>query len=69
MANEQEKQAAARAGLRFIEDGQIVGLGSGSTTTYFIRFLAERVKAGLKIHGIPTSVPRAISPQARAFHG
>jgi ribose 5-phosphate isomerase A len=56
MANEQEKQAAARASLRFIEDGQIVGMGSGSTATYFIRFLGERVKAGLKIHGIPTSV-------------
>jgi ribose 5-phosphate isomerase A len=56
MANEQEKQAAARASLRFIEDGQIVGMGSGSTATYFIRFLGDRVKAGLKIHGIPTSV-------------
>lgn len=55
MANEQEKQAAARASLRFIEDRQVVGLGSGSTATYFIRFLGERVKAGLKIRGIPTS--------------
>ena len=56
MSNEQEKQAAARASLRFIEDGQIVGLGSGSTATWFIRFLGERVKAGLKIRGLPTSV-------------
>jgi ribose 5-phosphate isomerase A len=55
MANDQEKQAAAEASLRFIEDGQIVGMGSGSTATYFIRFLGERVKAGLKIRGIPTS--------------
>jgi ribose 5-phosphate isomerase A len=56
MANEQEKQAAALASLRFIEDGQIVGLGSGSTATYFIHLLGERVKAGLKIRGIPSSV-------------
>jgi len=56
MSNDQEKQAAARASLRFIEDGQIVGLGSGSTATWFIRFLGERVKAGLKIRGIPSSL-------------
>jgi ribose 5-phosphate isomerase A len=51
-----EKQAVARASLRFIEDGQVVGLGSGSTATYFIQFLGEKVKAGLKIRGVPTSV-------------
>ena len=56
MDNELEKQDAARAGLNFVEDGQVVGLGSGSTAAYFIRFLAERVKAGLKIRGVPTSV-------------
>jgi ribose 5-phosphate isomerase A len=51
-----EKQAAARAGLKFVQEGDIVGLGSGSTAAYFVRFLAERVSAGLKIRGIPTSV-------------
>jgi ribose 5-phosphate isomerase A len=56
MANDQEKEAAARASLRFVQDGQIVGLGTGSTATYAVRFLGERVKAGLKIRGIPTSV-------------
>jgi len=53
---DREKQAAARASLNFIKDGDIVGLGSGSTATYAIRFLAERVRDGLKIRGIPTSV-------------
>jgi ribose 5-phosphate isomerase A len=52
----QEKEAAARASLRFVHDGQIVGLGTGSTAAYAVRFLAERVRAGLKIRGIPTSV-------------
>lgn len=55
MAHDQEKQAAARASLRFVQDGQIVGLGSGSTAAYAVRFLAERVQAGLKIRAIPTS--------------
>jgi len=56
MANEQEKEAAARASLRFVRDGDIVGLGTGSTAAYAVRFLGERVRAGLKIRGIPTSV-------------
>jgi ribose 5-phosphate isomerase A len=56
MANEIEKEEAARAGLRYVRDGQIVGLGSGSTATIAIRLLAERVKEGLKIRGIPTSI-------------
>ena len=55
MANDQEKEAAARASLRFIKDGQIVGLGTGSTAAYFIDLLGEQVKRGLKIRGIPSS--------------
>jgi ribose 5-phosphate isomerase A len=51
-----EKQAAARASLRFVRDGNIVGLGTGSTAAYVVRFLGEQVRAGLKIRGIPTSV-------------
>jgi len=55
MANDQEKEAAARASLRFVKDGQIVGLGSGSTAAHFIQLLGEQVKNGLRIRGIPTS--------------
>jgi len=54
--NDLEKEAAARASLRFVRDGNIVGLGTGSTAAYAVRFLGERVQAGLKIRGIPTSV-------------
>jgi len=56
MANEQEKEAAARASLRFIKDGDVVGLGTGSTAKYFIQLLGEQVKNGLRIRGIPSSV-------------
>ena len=55
MTVDAEKQAAAQASMRFVQDGNIVGLGSGSTAAYAVRFLAERVRAGLKIQGIPTS--------------
>jgi ribose 5-phosphate isomerase A len=56
MADNLEKEAAARASLRFVQDGYIVGLGTGSTAAYAVRMLGDRVKAGLKIRGIPTSV-------------
>jgi len=56
MANENEKEAAGRASLRFVHDGQILGLGTGSTAAYAVRAIGERVRAGLKIRGIPTSV-------------
>lgn len=54
--NDLEKEAAARASLQFIQDGQVVGLGTGSTAAYFIQLLAEKVKDGLRVRGIPTSI-------------
>lgn len=56
MANDREKEAAARASVKLVRDGDIVGLGTGSTAAYAVRFLGERVHAGLKIRGIPTSI-------------
>jgi len=56
MANDQEKEAAARASLQYVKDGQVVGLGTGSTAAYFIKLLGEKVKEGLRIRGIPTSI-------------
>jgi ribose 5-phosphate isomerase A len=53
---EQQKFLAAAAALTFIENKMTVGLGTGSTTEFAIRLLAEEVKAGLKIIGVPTSV-------------
>ena len=55
MANDQEKEAAARASLQFVKDGQVVGLGTGSTAAYFIKLLGEKVKNGMRVRGIPTS--------------
>ena len=55
MANDQEKEAAAQASLQYVKDGQVVGLGTGSTAAYFIKLLGEKVGNGLRIRGIPTS--------------
>jgi ribose 5-phosphate isomerase A len=51
---EAEKADAARKSLDFVEDGMVVGLGTGTTAKYAIKFLGERVHEGLKIRGIPT---------------
>jgi len=56
MANDAEKQAAARASLKYVGDGQIVGLGTGSTANFAIRMLGDRVRKGMKIRGIPSSI-------------
>jgi ribose 5-phosphate isomerase A len=49
------KRAAAREALALVEDGMIVGLGSGTTSELFLEALAERVAAGLRITAVPTS--------------
>jgi ribose 5-phosphate isomerase A len=56
MANEREKELAGRAAAKLVRDGDIVGLGTGSTAYFAVVALGERVKSGLKITGIPTSV-------------
>lgn len=50
------KQAAGEAAADSVRDGQIVGLGTGSTVEWTIRALGRRVaEEGLEILGIPTS--------------
>lgn len=49
-----KRQAAARA-LEFVTDGMRLGLGTGSTAKHFVDLLAEKVKGGMKVVGVPTS--------------
>jgi ribose 5-phosphate isomerase A len=50
----QKRQAAARA-LDWVRPGMRLGLGTGSTAKHFVDLLGERVRAGLKVVGVPTS--------------
>jgi ribose 5-phosphate isomerase A len=51
------KKAAADAAVKLVEDGMVVGLGSGSTAALFVNALARRIsEERLQIVGIPTSV-------------
>ncbi len=56
---ENEKIAVASKALEFIQDGMVVGLGSGSTSTHFIKLLGALVKRGLKIRGVASSTTSA----------
>ncbi len=50
------KQLAGEAAVQFIEDGMVVGLGTGSTMKFMVNALGERVKKEhLSIVGVPTS--------------
>ncbi len=49
------KIRAAAAALEHVEDGMRLGIGTGSTAEEFVRLLAEKVAAGLKVEGVPTS--------------
>lgn len=49
------KIEAARAALSLVKDGMKLGIGTGSTADEFVRLLAEEIKGGLSITGVPTS--------------
>jgi ribose 5-phosphate isomerase A len=49
------KRAAGRFAAGMVEDGMVVGLGTGSTVLFAMECLAERIDGGLSATGIPTS--------------
>jgi ribose 5-phosphate isomerase A len=55
MSADVAKQNAAAAAVALVGDGMRLGLGTGTTAAHFIRLLGERVRAGLKVQGVPTS--------------
>ena len=63
MSQDQQKQVAAEAALDFIETGEIIGVGTGSTTNFFIDAL---VKVKSKVDGVVAS-SEASSERLRAI--
>jgi ribose 5-phosphate isomerase A len=49
------KRAAAQAAVELVEDGMVVGLGTGTTAAFALEALARRHRQGLRFVGIPTS--------------
>lgn len=58
------RRAAALRALDLIESGMRLGLGTGSTAAAFVDLLAERVRGGLDVVGVPTSEATRIRAQA-----
>lgn len=52
---DQQKAQAAQKAVEYIQDGQILGLGTGSTVQHFLTALGSRIQDGLRIQGVPTS--------------
>jgi ribose 5-phosphate isomerase A len=50
------KQQAAERALDLVRDGQVVGLGTGSTAKFAIEGLGRLVREGLSVKGVPTSI-------------
>ncbi|HVC62889.1 MAG TPA: ribose-5-phosphate isomerase RpiA [Acetobacteraceae bacterium] len=55
MSRDAQKRAAAEAAVALVRDGMVVGIGTGTTAAFAIDALAQRVRQGLRILGIPTS--------------
>ncbi len=55
MDRDDQKREAAETAAAMVEDGMIVGLGTGSTAYFAIEALIRRVRDGLRIRAIPTS--------------
>jgi ribose 5-phosphate isomerase A len=61
-----KRQAAARA-LEEVRDGMNLGLGTGSTARHFVDLLGERVRAGLRVVGVPTSEATRAQAEGRGI--
>src|SRR5271163_1409312 len=60
------KRAAAMRAIEEVEDGMVLGLGTGSTAFFVVEGLGKRVAEGLSVVGIPTSERTAA--QARSLN-
>ncbi len=54
------KRAAGYQAADMVEDGMVIGLGTGSTVLYVIESLSGRIRDGLSVSGVPTSYQTAI---------
>jgi ribose 5-phosphate isomerase A len=50
-----QKRAAAARALEFVRPGMRLGLGTGSTAKHLVDLLADKVRGGLDVVGVPTS--------------
>lgn len=53
-----QKRIAAAEAVKLVEDGMVLGLGTGSTVAHFLELLGEKLDAGLlrDVSGVPSSI-------------
>ena len=53
--SDRAKRRAGESAAEAVHDGDVVGLGTGSTAAHAIRAIGRQVDAGLDVRGVPTS--------------
>ncbi len=56
---EDKKKRAAEASLKFVKDGMVLGLGTGSTARHVLEGLSRKIAEGWHLQGVPTSLATA----------
>lgn len=56
MSQDRAKRNAAEEAVKFVKDGMIVGLGTGSTAKIVVDLIGEKLSKDFKIKGMPTSI-------------
>ena len=55
LLTDEYKKAAAEKALELVQDGMLIGLGTGSTARYFTEGVGRLVAGGMTVRGVPTS--------------
>jgi len=56
LSQDRAKRNAAEEAVKFVKDGMIVGLGTGSTAKIVVDLIGEKLSKDFKIKGMPTSI-------------
>jgi ribose 5-phosphate isomerase A len=56
LSQDRAKRNAAEEAVKFVKDGMIVGLGTGSTAKIVVDLIGEKISKDFKIKGMPTSI-------------
>lgn len=56
MMQDEAKRRAAEHAIEMVSHGQVIGLGTGSTAKFAIEGLGRRIREGLSVKGVPTSI-------------
>jgi len=56
LSQDRAKRNAAEEAVRFVKDGMVVGLGTGSTAKIVVDLIGKKLSKDFKIKGMPTSI-------------